>query len=187
MTGLDQMIVTYPSRMGSNCPRIDRPPRSICIKRPDVSSNSQSALLDHPLLPSKRFPDTTLYSQSLIIFAASAYIIIMRASIISASVLALFTTGVNAACSYKSLGLTEWELKVYTGASCTGQTLRYGSTQFTCDCFNIPSPLNDKVNSFVYSGKQYINFYKDANCGGALLGESSDSTLLIFKLILIAE
>jgi hypothetical protein len=111
----------------------------------------------------------------------------MRASIISASVLALFTTGVNAACSYKGLGLTEWELKVYTGASCTGQTLRYGSTQFTCDCFNIPSPLNDKVNSFVYSGKQYINFYKDANCGGALLGESSDFTLLIFKLILIAE
>jgi hypothetical protein len=73
MTGLHQMIVTYPSRMESNCPRIDRPPRSICIKRPDVGSNSQSALLDHPLLPSKRFPDTTLYSQNLIIFAASAY------------------------------------------------------------------------------------------------------------------
>jgi hypothetical protein len=97
----------------------------------------------------------------------------MRVTIISAAVLALFTTGANAKCTHTSGG--GWNFRVYAGNKCTGKTLEYHGTQPVisgCSCFNIGSALNDKVNSFSFTGSGYgINMFKDAGCKGTMLGE----------------
>jgi hypothetical protein len=96
----------------------------------------------------------------------------MRVTAISAAVLALFTASANATCTHTSGG--GWNFRVYTGNKCTGKTLEYHGTNplIGCSCFNIGSALNDKVNSFSFTGKYNINMFKDAGCKGGLLGES---------------
>jgi hypothetical protein len=79
----------------------------------------------------------------------------------------------NAACSFGGSG-SIWNFRVYTSTGCAGlhHYEYFGSHSDICQCFNINSPLNDAVKSFVYtSGKKTLSIYKDAGCGGTLLGE----------------
>jgi hypothetical protein len=74
------------------------------------------------------------------------------------------TVAANATCSYGGSGLV-WNFRVYTGHSCTGaHHLEYFGSRDICECFNINSPLNDNVNSFVYTSGKTISLYKDAGC-----------------------
>jgi hypothetical protein len=74
------------------------------------------------------------------------------------------TVAVNAACSYGGSG-SVWNFRVWTGNSCTGDHhLEYFGSHDICQCFNINSPLNDKVKSFVFTSGKTISLYKDAGC-----------------------
>jgi hypothetical protein len=98
-----------------------------------------------------------------------------------ATILVTLSAGMaaNAACSHGGSG-SVWNFRVYTSTGCSGlhHYEYFGSHSDICQCFNINSPLNDAVKSFVYtSGKKTLSIYKDAGCGGTLLGESLTPSL----------
>ncbi|KAF8892351.1 hypothetical protein CPB84DRAFT_1826152 [Gymnopilus junonius] len=83
----------------------------------------------------------------------------------------------SANCAYSTEG-HGFEMYIYGETDCgTSNHWEefYGAgDSISCQCFNIASTLNDKVKSFVFTASTLhsINIFKDANCGGALLGHS---------------
>jgi hypothetical protein len=97
----------------------------------------------------------------------------MHFTTLSSVIVALVAAnGANAACSYApNISALGWDFKIYTGTGCSGQTYQYHAT-VVGSCYNIASPLNDNVNSFVFtSPTRQVKIYQDAGCRGAELGE----------------
>jgi hypothetical protein len=106
----------------------------------------------------------------------------MHFTALSSVIVALVAVnGANAACSYAPFpGALAWNLKIYTGTGCTGQTYQYHQTFATATCYNIAAPLNDNVNSFVFTSPiAKITLYQNAGCTGTELGEcpASEGTI----------